>query len=121
MFFANANTLYVCDEGDGVLLSPPVNGSCGRSEPGTALNIGVPYSVPDYPASLDPATDGCRDMTGRVNPDGKVFCAVTSTIGGNGDQDADPNKLVRLTDILNATTLPTGGFISHFFTLGARR
>ena len=34
--------------------------------------------------------------------------AVTSTISANGDQGADPNKLVKVTDVLNATTLPTG-------------
>jgi len=33
---------------------------------------------------------------------------VTSTISANGDQGADPNKLVKVTDVLNATTLPTG-------------
>jgi hypothetical protein len=33
---------------------------------------------------------------------------VTSTISTNGDQGADPNKLVKVTDVLNATTLPTG-------------
>ncbi len=27
LYFANANTLYVCDEGDGTLLSTPVNGN----------------------------------------------------------------------------------------------
>lgn len=32
--------------------------------------------------------------------------AVTSTISANGDQGADPNKLVRVTDLISATTLP---------------
>ena len=54
-------------------------------------------------------------MTGRVNRDGTVtIWAVTSTISANGDQGADPNKLVRVTDLLSATTLPTGnGFGDH--------
>jgi hypothetical protein len=70
------------------------------------LNIGVPYSIPDYPAALNPATDGCRNITGRVNPDGTVtIFAVTSTVSASGDQGADPNKLVRVTDSLKATTL----------------
>jgi len=30
---------------------------------------------------------------------------ITSTVSGNGDQGADPNKLVAITDDLNATTL----------------
>ena len=145
MFFANANTLYVCDEGDGTLVSPPVNGNVADAQSlatagvqkwvlqnGTwtmvyvlqnGLNIGVPYSVPFYPASLDPATGGCRNMTGRVNRDGTVdLFAITSTISTNGDQGADPNKLVKVTDILNATTLPTGNpFIGRFFTLRSAR
>ena len=48
-------------------------------------------------------------MTGRVNPDGTVtIWAITSTISNNGDQGADPNKLVKVTDVLSATTLPSG-------------
>jgi hypothetical protein len=131
MFFANASTLYVCDEGDGALVTPPVNGNVADAQSlatagvqkwslvnGTwtmlyvlqnGLNIGVPYSVDHYPASLDPATGGCRNMTGRLNRDGTVtIWAITSTISTNGDQGADPNKLVKVTDVLAATTLPAG-------------
>jgi hypothetical protein len=36
----------------------------------SGLNIGVPYSVPNYPGALNPATDGCRNLTGQVNRDG---------------------------------------------------
>jgi hypothetical protein len=134
MFFANATTLYVCDEGDGVLLPGQIiNGQPNVADAQTlatagvqkwvlqngtwvrlyvlqnGLDIGVPYSVPNYPTSLDPATGGCRNMTGRVNGDGTVMIwAVTSTISANGDQGADPNKLVRVTDLLSATTLPNG-------------
>ena len=146
MFFANANTLYVCDEGDGTLVSPPVNGNVADAQSlATAglqkwvlesdgnwhmlyvlqdgLNIGVPYSVPNYPASIDPATGGCRNITGRRNGDGTVtIYATTSTISNNGDQGADPNKLVKVTDLLSATTLPAsegnrGDGLGHFVTL----
>jgi hypothetical protein len=148
MFFADANTLYVCDEGDGTLVSPPVNGNVADAQSlATAglqkwvlesdgnwhmlyvlqdgLNIGVPYSVPNYPASLDPATGGCRNITGRRNGDGTVtIYAITSTISANGDQGADPNKLVKVTDDPSATTLPTGdgdhgrdNRLGHFVTL----
>jgi len=34
---------------------------------------------------------------------------VITKISANGDQGADPNKLVRVTDVLAATTPPTGG------------
>jgi hypothetical protein len=71
------------------------------------LDIGVPYSVANYPASLNPATGGCRSLTARVNGDGTVkLYAITSTISTHGDQGADPNKLVTVTDRLNAVSLP---------------
>jgi hypothetical protein len=147
IFFANATTLYVCDEGDGTLVTPPVNGNVADAATlataglqkwilanGTwhmvyviqnGLNIGVPYGVPNYPASLDPATGGCRNLTGQVHRDGTVdLFAITSTVSANGDTGADPNKLVGVTDILNATALPTGPgsfFVDHFFTLRSAR
>jgi len=131
IWFANSTTLYVCDEGDGTLVFPAVNGNVADAATlatagvqkwsladGTwkldyvlqkGLNIGVPYSVPNYPAALNPATDGCRNLTGKVNFNGTVtLYAVTSTVSANGDQGADPNKLVKVTDILKSTTLPTG-------------
>ena len=131
IWFANATTLYVCDEGDGTLVTPAVNGNVADAATlatagvqkwtlsnGTwhmeyvlqnGLNIGVPYSVPNLPSAFNPATDGCRNITGRVNFDGTVtIYAVTSTVSASGDQGADPNKLVKVTDLLKTTTLPTG-------------
>jgi hypothetical protein len=130
IWFANETTLYVCDEGDGTLVSPPVNGNVADAATlATAglqkwslvsgvwhldyvlqngLNIGVPYNVPNLPTSVNPATDGCRNLTGRVNFDKTVtLYAVTSTVSANGDQGADPNKLVKITDLLGATSIPT--------------
>ncbi|HUA21782.1 MAG TPA: hypothetical protein VMB25_23720 [Bryobacteraceae bacterium] len=53
-----------------------------------------------------PAADGLRNITGIVNWDGTAtIYATTSTISGSGDQGADPNKLVVITDQVNATTL----------------
>jgi hypothetical protein len=144
VWFANAKTLYVCDEGDGTLVTPAVNGNVATADAqataglqkwilvnGTwqmayvvnkGLNIGVPYSVKDYPMALNPATGGCRNVTGSVNEDGLVTVyAVTSTISPSGDQGADPNLLVKVTDRLNATTLPSGdddeGGLDHFRTI----
>jgi hypothetical protein len=88
------------------------------------LDIGVPYSVPHYPASITPATGGCRNITGRHNSDGTVtIWAITSTISANGDNGADPNKLMRVTDVLSSTTLPSsnGGWIGKFQTVRAAR
>jgi hypothetical protein len=56
-----------------------------------------------------PATDGLRNITGRVNRDGTVtIWAVTSTVSGNGDQGADPNKLVAITDSPSASAPAAG-------------
>jgi len=152
MWFANANTLYVCDEGDGIL-EMPVNGNVAGPEAlqdgglqkwskvnGTwqmayvlqsGLDIGVPYSVANYPSALDPATDGCRNLTGQVNHDGTATVyVVTSTVSASGDQGGDPNKLMRVTDVLNASTLPSsngrgfdpwGGRLEQFQTIRAAR
>jgi hypothetical protein len=147
IWFANDTTLYVCDEGDGALVTPPVNGNVADAQSlatagvqkwslvnGTwtmlyvlqdGLSIGVPYGVDNYPTSLNPATGGCRNMTGRHNHNGTVtLYAITSTISANGDQGADPNKLVKVTDVVSATTLPTSDGdndrddrIGHFVTL----
>jgi hypothetical protein len=86
------------------------------------LNLGQPYHVAKdangdaYPNGLNntdsgtglpwaPATGGLRNLTGRVNPDGTVsLWASTSTLSGSGDQGADPNRLVEITDDLGATS-----------------
>ena len=84
----------------------------------SGLNLGKPYTVAGYPTGDNsgpggtglpwaPATDGLRNITGHVNPDGTVsIWAVTSTVSGSGDQGADPNQLVGVTDKVRATTLP---------------
>ena len=51
-------------------------------------------------------TVGLRNLTGVVRRDGKVtLWATTSTSSASGDQGADPNKVVRITDDLEATSL----------------
>src|SRR5579862_6454071 len=69
------------------------------------LNRGVQYGVAGLDPSLNPAPDGLRSLTGRVNGDGTVtLFAVTSTISASVDQGADPNQLVTITDTLSFTT-----------------
>jgi len=89
----------------------------------TGLQLGIPYTVPNYPTGNNPATglpwspgtDGLRNLTGIANGDGTVtIYAVTSTVSGNGDQGADPNKLMVITDQVSATVLPPGESFSAF-------
>ena len=83
------------------------------------LALGTPYTITSYPTGNNPATglpwapatDGLRNITGTVNGDGTAtIYAITSTVSGNGDQGADPNKLVAITDSLAAAgpTAPSG-------------
>ena len=152
IWFANSTTLYVCNEGDLVYtpdqvingqtnvansgdLAPNTMFSAGLQkwslQSGTwvlqyviqnGLNLGVPYSVKDYPTSIEPATGGCRNITGVVNPDGTAtIYAITSTISLNGDNGADPNKLVKVTDVLSATSLSTKPYYDNFVTIRSAR
>ena len=55
----------------------------------------------------DVTTVGLRNLTGVVGSDGSVtLWATTSTSSASTDNGADPNKVVRITDQLSATTLP---------------
>lgn len=152
LWFANATTLYVCDEGD-LIYTPNqvINGQVNVADAGTlataglqkwvlttpasgsptwvrqyviqnGLNLGVPYSVANYPASIEPATGGCRNITGVVNHDGTAtIYAITSTISNNGDNGADPNKLVKVTDQISATQAATDGHLDKFATIRSAR
>jgi hypothetical protein len=147
LWFANATTLYVADEGNGVntFSAGAYTAAASQATAGlqkwvfahgqwnlayvltVGLDLGVPYTVSGYPANdnpatglpWSPATDGLRNLTGRVNRDGTVtIWAITSTVSGSGDQGADPNKLVMITDNLAATSLPAG---ESFTTLRTAR
>jgi hypothetical protein len=164
VWFANADTLYVADEGDGYAGGLDLDmHAASQTNAGlqkwifdsTAkvwklayvlqknLGLGVPYTIAGYPGGLNlatcvvakgatnpndcpvsktlsstysapdglpwaPAADGLRNITGRVNGDGTVtIYGITSTVSGNGDQGADPNQLVSITDSLSASTLPS--------------
>jgi hypothetical protein len=137
IWFADAKTLYVADEGNGTttfngntftaaaaqttaglqkwVLNETTNTWSFAYTLQAGLNLGVPYTVKNYPTGINaatglpwsPATDGLRNITGRVNRDGTAtIWAITSTVSGSGDQGADPNKLVMITDKIAATTLP---------------
>jgi hypothetical protein len=141
VWFANARTLYVADEGNGTNTFDPASGkyTAAATQTGAGLqkwvfdtglgawklayvlqaglNLGVPYTVANYPTGQNPKTglpwapaaDGLRNIVGRVNRDGTAtIWAITSTVSGNGDQGADPNQLVMITDHLAAASAPAG-------------
>jgi hypothetical protein len=85
------------------------------------LNLGVPYSVENYPASIEPATGGCRNMIGVVDGDIATIYAITSTISQNGDNGADPNQLVKVTDRISASQPATEGHLDTFVTIRSAR
>jgi hypothetical protein len=152
IWFANATTLYVCDEGD-LIYTPNqvINGQVNVADAGTlataglqkwvlttpaggnptwvreyviqnGLDLGVPYRVRNYPASIEPATGGCRNIVGVVNHDGTAtIYAITSTISQNGDNGADPNKLVKVTDRVSDTQPATNGHLDRFETIRSAR
>ena len=147
LWFANDTTLYVCNEGDLVYTAgQTINGQVNVADAGTltgaglqkwvltsgtwvlqytiqnGLDLGVPYGVRDYPASIEPATGGCRNMIGVDNHDGTAtIYAITSTISLNGDNGADPNKLVAVTDSIDATKPAAYGLLDKFVTIRAAR
>jgi hypothetical protein len=118
IWFAHPTTLYVADEGDGVIAhaaADPVAGLEKWSFNGTqwvldytlqnGLGLGVDYMLGNYPLV---ATDGLRNITGVVNSNGTVtIYGVTSTVSTSGDQGADPNEIVSIIDDLADTMLPT--------------
>ena len=140
MWFANATTLYVADEGDGVAADATTDPNSGLQKwtfDGTkwnqlytlknGLNLGTQYSVPNgangevFPTSLDPANDGLRNITGKINPDGTVtIYAITSTVSTQTDQGADPNQLVAISDVV-ANTSTTVASAEQFNTLETAR
>jgi hypothetical protein len=133
LWFANADTLYVADEGDQFAGDTTLyTHAAAQTTAGiqkwtfnsstriwslaytlqTGLELGVPYTVNHYPTGNNPvtnlpwapATGGIRNITGTVDRDGKVtLYGITSTVSGNGDQGADPNRLVAVTDDLTNT------------------
>jgi hypothetical protein len=146
VWFADANTLYVADEGDGYVGGTDLyTHAAAQTTAGlqkwvfnattqswtlaytlqAGLDLGQPYTVRDYPVGTNPATnlpwspaaDGLRNLTGRVDADGRVtIWAVTSTISGGGDVGADPNRLVAIRDNLK-NTIAAGASQEKFVTL----
>nr|WP_199038994.1 hypothetical protein [Dyella sp. ASV24] len=145
LWFADANTLYVADEGDGYVGGADLyTHAAAQTTAGlqkwvydsqsktwalaytlqAGLHLGQAYTVSGYPTGTNaatdlpwsPATDGLRNLVGRVDRDGRVtIWATTSTVSGNGDTGADPNQLVAIRDTLknsNATVAAQEKFVT---------
>ena len=123
LFFANPTTLYVADEGSGdaVDLSDhsglekwTLSGGTWHLDYTLQSNlIGRTYHVPGW--DFEETTVGLRNLAGRVNANGTVtLWATTSTTSGSGDNGADPNEIVTITDSLGASSLPGSEHFSIF-------
>ena len=128
VFFANATTMYVADEGSGSTTDTAqhaglekwslVSGTWQLDYVLTNGLIGVvDTNLYGYDGQYpDVTTVGLRNLAGRVNADGTVtLWATTSTSSASGDNGADPNKVVQITDQVAATSL-TGSVARETFT-----
>jgi len=150
IWFADARTLYVADEGDGytggtdLYTHAAAQATAGLQKwvfdvqaaqwklayvINAGLGLGQQYQVHGYPSGNNaatglpwaPATDGLRNITGRMDHDGTVFIwGITSTISGNGDTGADPNRLVVVIDQLKNAD-PSKATRDRFVTLRTAR
>ena len=128
VFFANPTTMYVTDEGSGNATDVAshaglekwslVNGVWTLDYVLTKGLIGVvDGNLTGYDGQYpDVTTVGLRNLTGVVHRDGTVtLWATTSTSSASSDPGADPNKVVRITDRVAATTL-TGSAANESFS-----
>ncbi len=120
VFFANATTMYVTDEGSGNSIDATTHAGLekwslvgGTWQLDYVLTAGLIGQVDTGLTGADGpwpnvTTVGLRNLTGAVNGDQVTLWATTSTSSTSGDNGADPNKVVAITDQLSATTLPAG-------------
>jgi hypothetical protein len=123
-FFANPKTMYVSDEGTGSATDASSHAGLQKWTLGTGgtwqlqyvLTKGLIGVVDSNVTGYDgpwPAitTIGLRNLTGRINGDGTVtLWATTSTASASGDNGADPNKVVAITDKIAATEVGNASF-----------
>jgi hypothetical protein len=127
VFFANATTMYVSDEGSGN--ATDVAGHAGLEKwslvggvwqldyvltQGLIGQVDTNLNGADGPWP-NVTTVGLRNLTGVVNGDQVTLWATTSTSSTSGDNGADPNKVVVITDQLSATTM-TGAVTTESFS-----
>ncbi len=135
LWFANATTLFVADEGDG-----QAPGTAGKNTSNAGLDeytfaggkwnetMVFQKGLLDQAAYSDGlpwmvSTDGLRNLTGQVNADGSfTLFATTSTVSNEGthDQGADPNELVSITIAAGSTAADTSFSVLETAAYGER-
>jgi hypothetical protein len=119
VFFANSTTMYVTDEGTGNALDSSNHAGLekwslvdGTWQLDYVLTAGLIGTVDSNLTGSDGpwpnvTTIGLRNLTGVVNQatNTVTLWATTSTLSTSGDNGADPNKVVTITDQIGATTL----------------
>ncbi|MCL2450873.1 MAG: hypothetical protein FWD17_18165, partial [Polyangiaceae bacterium] len=117
VFFANDTTMYVTDEGTGDSLDQSshaglqkwslVNGTWQLDYVLTKGLIGTVDAALDGFDGPWPTvtTSGLRNLTGVVHGNTVTLWATTSTTSASGDNGADPNKVVEITDHVDAKTM----------------
>jgi hypothetical protein len=127
VFFGNATTMYVSDEGTGNTTDTQTHAGLekwslvnGTWQLDYVLTQGLIGAVDSNLNGADGpypnvTTIGLRNLTGVVNGDQVTLWATTSTSSTSGDNGADPNKVVVITDQLSATTL-TGPVTTESFS-----
>ena len=135
IWFGDANTLFVADEGDGVRLgvSGKVTTFAGLAEykllSGTWTRVATFQSglldQATYKAGLpwNIKTDGLRNIAGKVNSNGSfTIFATTSTVSDElaHDLGADPNQLVSITIDANSAAANTAFTVLQTAVAGER-
>ena len=127
VFFATATTMYVSDEGSGNATDVASHAGLekwtlvdGVWQLDYVLTRGLIGVVDGNLNGADGpypnvTTVGLRNLTGTVNGDEVTLWATTSTSSTSGDNGADPNKVVVVTDQVSATTL-TGSVTTESFS-----
>jgi hypothetical protein len=117
VFFANDTTMYVTDEGTGSSLDQTSHAGLekwslvgGVWQLDYVLTSGLIGTVDQNLNGADGpwpnvTTIGLRNLTGIVSEGKVTLWATTSTSSASGDNGADPNKVVAITDNLGATTM----------------
>jgi hypothetical protein len=141
LWFANATTLFVADEGDGVRLGVAGKTTSFAGLQQWTLSGGTWSKLATFQQGLidqaaysliDPSngrsywnvkTDGLRNITGRINGDGTyTIYATTSTVSSETTHDlgADPNEIVSITVGASSTAANTSFTVVNTAAFGER-